>query len=98
MLHWHMQQQPTLSLRRTCGDQMLLLLLAQVDAALAPFYIRLQLLENLGLYSMPDGEEGGEGGKGWRQDSCRGADVASRPGSGGCFAVLLECRYSQFVP
>jgi hypothetical protein len=28
----------------------------QVDAALAPFYIRLQLLEQLGLFTMPDGE------------------------------------------
>jgi hypothetical protein len=38
---------------------LLLVMLAQVDAALAPFYIRLQLLENLGLYSMPDGEAAG---------------------------------------
>ncbi|KAF6255414.1 glutathione S-transferase [Scenedesmus sp. NREL 46B-D3] len=29
--------------------------LTLVDAALAPFYVRLQVLEKLGLYSMPDG-------------------------------------------
>jgi hypothetical protein len=69
-------------LQRTCRDQLLLLLLAQVDAALAPFYIRLQLLEKLGLYSMPDGG----GGRGVEAGEWQGR----RRGQSACQAVAAS--------